>query len=63
MLLAIAVLVLLEPALAIAAPSPAQCLRLRKIFDACEGYQIQHNKPVFPRCSQQWQTLKKAGCA
>jgi hypothetical protein len=52
-ILAIAILLLLEPALAIAAPNPAVCLRLRRIFDACENYQIQHNKPVFPRCLPQ----------
>ena len=60
---AVAIVVVLEPISASAAPNPALCGRLRKVFDICENYQVKHHLPVFPRCTYQWNRLKKAGCA
>lgn len=59
-MLAIAMLLLLEPTLASAGPNPAVCLRLRKIFDACEQKQIKAHKPVFPACTPQMNQMKES---
>jgi hypothetical protein len=61
-MLAIAILLLLEPMLALAVPNPQLCRALRKRFDACEQKQIKANKPVFPACTPQMTQMKKAGC-
>jgi hypothetical protein len=45
---AVAIVVVLEPISVSAAPNPALCGQLRKIFDICENYQVKHHLPVSP---------------
>lgn len=59
--LAVAALLVLEPLAAVAAPNPQQCMALRKRFDICESYQIQHHLPL-SRCNTYRIALRNAGC-